>query len=200
MSLFEKFMNCVENNSYNAHCKECKKSKDQCGQCDVKQRIEKIRKDWVKEPCLVEEDDVEEDELEFIDVEYTSSRSDSDLSIVKKYNLDMGWKDVYDVMNDSIRYGMTREQSLAALELFYKDRNPFPLKERIKDDDLKGRYGRTLLHEAVLAEDEEAIKKLIEDGADPTIRDNSNHTPYILGVLEGKMKAIKLLKSLGVKN
>lgn len=194
MLLFESFMNCIENNAKNLYCKSCKKDTNKCEKCEVKSRIEKIRKKYSEEPCLKEDDYSKDDEEEC----YLFEKID-DLSIIKKYELDKHWKDLKDVLDDCVKYSMTREQSISALELFYKEKNPFTIDERIKEEDLQGRYGRTLLHEAVLLEDEDTIKKLINDGVDVTIKDNSGYTPYMIGVLEGKVKSITLLKSLGIK-
>ena len=90
-------------------------------------------------------------------------------------------------------------ERIIALEVFYEDRNPFPKTERVSEENTQGMYGRTRLHNAVLEEDLDAISELINGGIDYTLKDNNGYTPYLLGVLEGKTKAIKRLKKHGVR-
>jgi ankyrin repeat protein len=101
-------------------------------------------------------------------------------------------------LKDVTTEDMTIEQRIKALSKYYEKDNPFTEEEIISDNDLKGAYGRTLLHDAVLREDLEEIEKLIKEGASTIVKDNTNCTPYQLAVIEGKTKAVKKLKKLGI--
>jgi hypothetical protein len=88
-----------------------------------------------------------------------------------------------------------KEEKILALREYYKDKNVFPPEDIIDETsiNLKGNFGRTPLHDAVLEDDVEKIIDLLNNGADITVADNNGHTPLILAKLEGKEKAIKIL-------
>ena len=171
ISLFEQFMSHVEKN------------------CRSKKRVEEIRRRMKDEPCFDEPPEDDEGGYEFL------KQYDDGLAIVRQMKKEKNWQTLSDVTYT----GMDIEQRILALQVYYEDKNPFPKKDRIKKDNLQGAYGRTRLHVAVLEEDLKCISELITSGANCKIKDNNGYTPYLLGVLEGKTKAIKLLKKLGIR-
>jgi hypothetical protein len=95
-----------------------------------------------------------------------------------------------------------KEEKILALREYYRDKNVFPAKDIIDDESINARgiFGRTQLHLAILEENEESIRDLVNLGADSKIVDNNGHTPYIMAKIEGKEKSLKVLEELGVKS
>jgi len=186
VSLFEKFMQNVEESC----CKKCKKKK--CESCENFQRIEKIRNEMKNEECFGEfpdtEDELDEPEYPFLKM------YDDGLAVIRNMKKKDHWKEI----SDATYKGMPVDQRVQALQIYYEDRNPFSEGEQITEEDVRGLYGRTQLHIAVLDEDLEEMKELVEGGANTNLKDNNGYSPYLLGVLEGKVKAIKLFKKLGI--
>ena len=58
--------------------------------------------------------------------------------------------------------------------------------------------GKSLLHLAVEEDNIEKIKRLIAEGIDPSIKDNSGYTAADIALLEGKRDIIVLLSALGI--
>ena len=52
---------------------------------------------------------------------------------------------------------------------------------------------------STITEDEEEIKRLIANGADATIKDNSGLTPFALAKMENKRKIVALFRKLGIR-
>jgi hypothetical protein len=70
--------------------------------------------------------------------------------------------------------------------------------DQIKIHDIKGRWGRTPLHEAVIAEDLEEMEQLVQKGENVKIRDNNGHTPMQMAIFHSKKEVIERLNELGV--
>jgi hypothetical protein len=181
MSLFDSFIQNIEKNL---------KSKG-CSEIEIAEKISKIKKRNENEDCL-KEIDFSCDDDDWDDVEFVAN-TDNELSVIEQMKPDDA-NDLKDVTNED----MTIEERLKVLSEYYKDKNVFDDDEMVAENNLKGAYGRTLLHDAVLEEDVEEIEKLIEEGASTLARDNSGATPYQLAVLEGKEKSLKKLKKLGI--
>jgi len=75
-----------------------------------------------------------------------------------------------------------------AEKVFYIYKNPI---------DIKGRFGRTELHEAVLSSDFGLVSSLIKNGAQTDIRDNGGCTPLMLACLDENNKMVAWLNLLG---
>jgi hypothetical protein len=96
---------------------------------------------------------------------------------------------------------LSREDKIKGLQAFYDSKNLFPKRWIMEASPMntKGQFGRTPLHEAVLKQDLDAIKKLLQDGADATLTDNNGHTPLVVARLERFKKVIHLMKKMGIK-
>lgn len=94
----------------------------------------------------------------------------------------------------------SREERIKYWQEYYKDKNVFPPEDMISTEEIdsRGNFGRTALHNAVIQNNPDKIKELIQQGADATIKDNSGNTPYRLALLEDCEEAIKALEELGV--
>jgi len=97
---------------------------------------------------------------------------------------------------------LTQDERINILQKRYQDHGEetgewvFPPDEQESEE--RGKYGRTPLHIAVMEDDIEEIRELIENGADVNMRDNSGMTPFVYALLEGKTEIIKLFEELGV--
>ena len=175
ISLFDQFMTQVEKN------------------CKDKEIVETIRKRMRSDDCFDEVKDIDygwEDNPGAFAENY-----DDKVSMFRRLKEEQHWGH----LRDATSMDMELEERIIALEVFYEDRNPFPKTERVSEENTQGMYGRTRLHNAVLEEDLDAISELIKGGIDYTLKDNNGYTPYLLGVLEGKIKAIKRLKKHGIR-
>ena len=99
--------------------------------------------------------------------------------------------------------GMMSEERIAYWRGYYATQPPFDdgLEKELEDIDPineKRRFGRTRLHEAVLAGDEGLIADLIAEGADPDIKDNNGLTPFALAKIEQKKGILKLFHQLEI--
>jgi len=56
------------------------------------------------------------------------------------------------------------------------------------------RFGRNALHEAVVANDLETVKRLLRNGIAQNQKDNNGNTPMDLALLEENFEAVKILK------
>jgi hypothetical protein len=63
----------------------------------------------------------------------------------------------------------------------------------------RGEFGRTALHVAALSGDVAELKRLLDAGADATVRDNNGYTPYLLALLEDKDEVIKILEERKIR-
>ena len=92
------------------------------------------------------------------------------------------------------------EKRIRRWQKHYEDKEVFTddEMETTSSIDEKGDYGRTQLHLAVLSDDPEKIVKLLKDGADPKIKDNSGYTPHKLALLEECDLALEALEKFGV--
>jgi len=71
---------------------------------------------------------------------------------------------------------------------------PTKKKQKIVEESLIKRFGRNALHEAVLANDLNTVKKLLQNGVARDERDNNGNTPMDIALLEENIEAIKILK------
>ena len=181
MSLFDSFMQNVEKNLRTKKYSETQ----------IKEKIAKISKKYENEDCLKEidfsGDDDDWDDFDFV------ANTDNELSVVRQMKPEDA-QDLKDVTNEE----MTTEERIKALSKYYEGKHIFDNDEMVAENNMKGAYGRTLLHDAVLEEDLEEIEKLIEEGASVTSKDNTGMTPYMLAIVEGKEEAVKKLKKLGI--
>lgn len=93
--------------------------------------------------------------------------------------------------------GMTHNDRILARMKFYDDLEHHPFEGEMEDTiNVHGAYGRTPLHEAVLAGDIDRIGDLIAEGANASLRDNNSHTPYVSAKFEGNKEVMAFLESL----
>lgn len=181
MSLFDSFIQNIEKNL---------KSKG-CSEIEIAEKISKIKKRNENEDCL-KEIDFSCDDDDWDDVDFIAN-TDNELSVMEQMK-----PDEVNNLKDVTTEDMSIEERIKALSKYYSGKNVFDDDEMVAENDLKGAYGRTLLHDAVLEEDLGEIEKLIEEGASIKSKDNNGMTPYMLAVVEGKEEAIKKLKELGI--
>jgi hypothetical protein len=95
-------------------------------------------------------------------------------------------------------YSFGREESIIEWRKHYEELEKqgiyvFSKEEQIQEENARGNFGRTELHEAVNNNDIEEVKRLLENGADVTLKDNSGFTPLIIARLNGYADIITLL-------
>jgi hypothetical protein len=96
--------------------------------------------------------------------------------------------------------GVPREKRVEMLRKCYGHCKPvFSKSEMIPIVDERGKYGRTMFHDAVIAGDCKQIQRLYEAGADPDIRDNNGHTPFMLARLRVMKEVIEVFLKLGIE-
>lgn len=97
---------------------------------------------------------------------------------------------------------MTPEQRIMAMQKYYETKNVFDRSEMIDMDNSpinqQGAYGRTKLHDAVIANDMNLVRDLIANGADPAIPDRNGHTPYTMALLHEREDIITFFEEIGV--
>jgi len=86
-----------------------------------------------------------------------------------------------------------QEDRIKGLRKYYSDKNVFPISQQLGYCEEKGLFGRTFLHQAVVDNNLDAIKELIED-SDLEARDNSGYTPLMLAYLHEHLEIIALLE------
>jgi len=180
MSLFDSFMQNIEKDLRNKKYSEIQ----------IKEKIAKISKKYKNEDCLKEidfsGDDDDWDDFDFV------ANTDNELSVIRQMKPEVN--DLKDVISDE----MTIEERIKALSRYYKSKCVFNDDEMVAENNMKGAYGRTLLHDAVLNGDLEEIEKLIEEGSSTKSKDNNGMTPYMLAVVEEKEEVVKKLKKMGI--
>lgn len=146
----------------------------------------------IKEIISHDDFDVEED--------YSQKQDYSPMSFINQMT-----DDAVDLDSDEevsfmtvIKHGMKRDEQIKVLYEFYKDKNFFSEEEKINIDDinLKGKFGRTKLHNAVLEDKIDEVKRLVEEKADFNIKDNNGHTALTLARLNGRKEITEYLKTL----
>ena len=63
----------------------------------------------------------------------------------------------------------------------------------------QGPFGNTLLHSAVISGDVREVRRLLEAGADPRIRNREGHTALRIAKLAGQVKVYALLSGAASK-
>lgn len=96
---------------------------------------------------------------------------------------------------------VTVEERIAALRDYYSkvdfgdnwedyaDENP--MNER-------GELGKTLFHNAVESNNKEEVERLLNEGADPFVKDNSGYTAHQIALFEGYTEIVKFLEKKGI--
>ena len=94
----------------------------------------------------------------------------------------------------------TWDEHLLELRRCYAESRPVFRPEEQFDNPLneKGRFGRTLFHDAVAVCDLAKLQSLFESGADTHIVDNNGHTPLMFAKLNGMQEVVSFLQSLGI--
>ncbi|MFW6173767.1 MAG: ankyrin repeat domain-containing protein [Elusimicrobiota bacterium] len=159
--------------------------------------IEVVKEKYKDSPIFFDvESDIEDEEIdstEIITNDNIETPSDD------KFQSIMGQMNLIEAGEDSKEIE-SREERIKYWQEYYKDKNVFPSEDMISTEEIdnRGDFGRTALHNAVLQNDTDNIKELVQQGADVTIKDNSGNTPYRLALLEDCEDAIKALEELGV--
>jgi len=91
-----------------------------------------------------------------------------------------------------------REDRVGVLRKCYTKCSPFSDSEMIQPINERGQYGRTLLHEAVIASDRKAIVELLKKGANPYMVDNNGNTPLAMARFNENENMVGYLMRLGV--
>jgi ankyrin repeat protein len=100
-----------------------------------------------------------------------------------------------DIENDVIK-PLTAYDRVKAWQTYYRELQDelgedfFSDEEITPEINVRGLYGRTLLHKAVLANDIIQVDSLLKTGADPHVKDNNNHNPHNYGIFLGDREAI----------
>lgn len=181
MSLFDSFLQNIKTNLKNKGCSDG----------EINEKISKISKKYENEDCLKEIDFSGDNDDDWDDYDFVAN-TDNEISVVKQMKMNV------DDLRETINDDMSSEDRIKILRKYYEDKNVFDDDETISESNLKGAYGRTLLHEAVLEENIDEIEKLIMDGVDVSVKDNNGCTPYQLAVLEEKEESLKKLKEFGI--
>jgi ankyrin repeat protein len=66
-----------------------------------------------------------------------------------------------------------------------------------EEEGIEFKWGRTRLHEAVAMGDKGSITKFLQEGDDPSIKDNNRQTPYDLAILNDQRDIMALLEQFG---
>jgi len=165
-------MSIIESNSYINNCKDCKKKN--CNSCDVPVRISTISNKYKKE-IIFQDDSFFADSDFDLDFDEIIFEEQSINERIKK------WQDYYNGVNPD-----------------GTERNPFANNTQEDINIPVDQYGNTRLHIAVINNDIEEIKNIIEQGADPNIKNNATFTPYALALLDEKQEIVDFLKSCQV--
>ncbi len=91
-----------------------------------------------------------------------------------------------------------KEERILNLQRHYKEIFPEDYEEAAKEVP-RSKYGRTPLHDAVMDEDENAVREWIAAGNKTSISDNNGHTPLQMADFHGLKEMSELLRSLGTK-
>lgn len=91
-----------------------------------------------------------------------------------------------------------RQDRVEVLRKCYEDHPPFRPSETIQPINEKGKFGRTLLHEAVMSSDKSAISRLLKKGANPYAKDNNGNTPLTLAKFNEDTGIVDFLVGLGI--
>ena len=147
---------------------KCTRCFGQCPDCRKKKIYEQIRAKWQHDPVFSSPvllvDDGEEDE------DSISS------NISRQEEIDPEQRETAAQREERVRQTAAMYDRMAPL---------FDEEEKIDIADInkRGLYGRTCLHEACLKGELDVVKRLVETGADRTIKDNNGHTPFRLAII-----------------
>ena len=114
---------------------------------------------------------------------------DDDIDWFKQQEDDI--EDVYEAMKE-----VEREERIKQKEIEYSDYAGLP--ECPLSSCKITRYGRTELHEAVLANDVETVKRLLKEGLNIDVKDNNGNDALMLARLEQRDEIVKVFEESSV--
>ena len=96
---------------------------------------------------------------------------------------------------------VTVEEQIEALRDYYSKIDFGDHWEDYADDNPmneQGELGKTLLHNAVENNNREEVERLLNEGVDPFVKDNSGYTAYTIALFEGYTDIVDFLKKRGI--